>query len=147
MKKLFTTASALLGLMWAFAAPVDAAKTPAKVSVTIDVSSQSMAVNVGGFPFGRWRVSTARDGYWTPRGQFRPTRLAKVYFSRKYDNAPMPNSVFFHGGYAIHGTNHIKRLGSPASHGCVRLAPKNAAKLFSLVQKYGPRAVRITIVE
>ena len=147
MKKLCTTVSALLGLVVVFAAPVDAAKTPAKVLVTIDVSSQSMAVNVGGFPFGRWRVSTARDGYWTPRGQFRPTRLAKVYFSKKYDNAPMPNSVFFHGGYAIHGTSHVKRLGSPASHGCVRLAPKNAAKLFSLVQKYGPRSVRITIVE
>ncbi len=147
MKRIFTVLSALLGMVWVLAAPVEAAKSPAKVSVTIDVSSQSMAVNVGGFPYGRWRVSTARSGYWTPRGHFRPTRLAKVYFSKKYDNAPMPNSVFFHGGYAIHGTNYVKRLGTPASHGCVRLAPNNAAKLFSLVKKYGPRAVRITIVD
>jgi lipoprotein-anchoring transpeptidase ErfK/SrfK len=147
MRKIFASFAALIGLVWMTAVPVDAAKTPAKVSVTIDISSQSMAVNVGGLPYGRWRVSTARPGYWTPRGNFRPTRLHRVYYSRKYDNAPMPNSVFFHGGYAIHGTNHIKRLGSPASHGCIRLAPGNAAKLFNLVQKHGFRAVRITIVD
>jgi lipoprotein-anchoring transpeptidase ErfK/SrfK len=147
MNKIIGVFAALAGLIWVSVAPVDAAKTPAKVSVTIDISSQSMAVNVGGLPYGRWKVSTARSGYWTPRGSFRPTRLHKVYYSKKYDNAPMPNSVFFYHGYAIHGTNHIKRLGSPASHGCVRLAPGNAAKLYSLVQKHGMRSVRITIVD
>jgi lipoprotein-anchoring transpeptidase ErfK/SrfK len=147
MNKIIGVFAALAGLIWVSVAPVDAAKTPAKVSVTIDISSQSMAVNVGGLPYGRWKVSTARSGYWTPRGSFRPTRLHKVYYSKKYDNAPMPNSVFFYHGYAIHGTNHIKRLGSPASHGCVRLAPGNAAKLYGLVQKHGMRSVRITIVD
>ncbi len=147
MRKILAVFIALLGLAWISAVPVGAAKPGKTVQVTIDISSQSMSVNVGGLPYGRWKVSTARSGYWTPRGSYRPTRLHKVYYSKKYDNAPMPNSVFFHGGYAIHGTNHIKRLGSPASHGCVRLAPGNAAKLFSLVQRHGFRSVRITIVD
>ena len=43
-------------------------------------------------------------------------------------------SIFYSGNFAIHGTNQISRLGGPASHGCVRLHPSNAAVLFSLVQ-------------
>ena len=118
---------------------------PPVVRVHVDISSQSMSVNVNGWPYGYWKVSTGREGYYTPRGSYSVKRLAKVYYSRKYDNAPMPNSVFFHGGYAIHGTNSIRSLGRPASHGCVRLHPSNAAALFSLVQRYGPRRTRITL--
>jgi lipoprotein-anchoring transpeptidase ErfK/SrfK len=118
---------------------------PPAVVVNIDISSQSMVVRVNGWPYGYWNVSTAREGYYTPRGSFRVTRTAKVYYSRKYDNAPMPNSVFFYGGYAIHGTGHIRALGRPASHGCVRLHPSNAAQLFALVQEYGPRRTRIIL--
>ena len=118
---------------------------PPAVLVHIDIGSQSMSVNVNGFPYGYWKVSTGRQGYYTPRGSFSVKRLAKVYYSRKYDNAPMPNSVFFHGGFAIHGTNYVRNLGRPASHGCVRLHPSNAATLFSLVQRYGPRRTRITL--
>jgi lipoprotein-anchoring transpeptidase ErfK/SrfK len=119
---------------------------PGAVNVIIDISSQSMLVKVNGWHYGSWKVSTARSGYYTPRGAYRVQRTARVYFSKKYDNAPMPNSVFFHGGYAIHGTYHVKNLGRPASHGCVRLAPQNAAALYNLVQKYGPSSTRITIV-
>ncbi len=138
-----------LALSMVAAVAVAEAKTPkAKkpVNVIIDISSQSMAVRVNGWHWASWKVSTARSGYYTPRGNFGVQRTARVYYSRKYDNAPMPNSVFFHGGYAIHGSNHIRSLGRPASHGCVRLHPSNAAQLYSLVQQYGPRGVRITIV-
>ena len=117
------------------------------VNVVIDISSQSMSVKVNGWPYGRWKVSTARSGYHTPRGTFRVQRTAKVYYSRKYDNSPMPNSVFFKGGYAIHGSYYVRSLGRPASHGCVRLLPANAARLYSLVQRYGSRSTRITIVD
>ncbi|MDJ0930857.1 L,D-transpeptidase [Breoghania sp.] len=68
-----------------------------------------------------------------------------MWRSRKYDNAPMPYSVFFHRGWAIHGTDAIRRLGRPASHGCVRLALKNAKKLYKLVRKYGMDDVQIVI--
>ena len=120
---------------------------PPAVVVNIDISDQSMSVRVNGWPYGYWAVSTARSGYHTPRGSYRVTRMAKVYFSKKYDNAPMPNSVFFYGGFAIHGTYHIKALGRPASHGCVRLAPANAARLYALVQQYGPNRTRITLTD
>ncbi|HEY0567984.1 MAG TPA: L,D-transpeptidase, partial [Xanthobacteraceae bacterium] len=69
-------------------------------------------------------------------GVFRPQMLARSWFSRKYYSSPMPYSIFYHKGYAIHGTNYLSRLGGPASHGCVRLHPANAAVLFSLVQRY-----------
>ena len=81
-----------------------------------------------------WPVSTAREGYVTPTGTFQPERLAEVYHSKKYDNAPMPHAVFFYYGFAIHGTNEVRHLGHPASHGCVRLAPQNATKLFNIVK-------------
>ena len=117
------------------------------VSVVIDISSQSMSVKVNGWYYGHWKVSTARPGYHTPRGSFRGQRLARVYYSKKYDNAPMPNAVFFHYGFAIHGTYYVRNLGRPASHGCVRLSPANSAQLFNLVQKYGLGSTRIVIVD
>ena len=111
----------------------------------IDVSEQRMTVSENGKVLYTWKVSTARKGYRTPRGTYSPTRLHKMWYSRKYDMSPMPHSIFFHGGYAIHGTNYIKSLGRPASHGCVRLHPSNARTLFSLVQAHGRGNVRIVV--
>ena len=117
----------------------------ASVAVRIDISAQTMTVNIDGDYYATWRVSTGRSGYYTPRGKFKPYLLKKMHYSRKYDNSPMPNSIFFRGGYAIHGTNYIRSLGRPASHGCIRLAPSNARKLYRLVRQYGMRKTRITI--
>jgi lipoprotein-anchoring transpeptidase ErfK/SrfK len=117
----------------------------ASISVRIDLSEQTMSVRVNGIASYIWPVSTARRGYRTPIGDFRPTRMAAVYYSRKYDNAPMPNSIFFLGGYAIHGTEHIRSLGRPVSHGCVRLHPANAALLYALVERFGPADTLIRI--
>jgi hypothetical protein len=113
----------------------------------VDISTQTLTLEVNGWPEGRWAISSARPGYHTPRGSFGVTRTAKVYYSKKYDNAPMPNSVFFHGGYAIHGTYHIANLGRPASHGCIRLAPANAAAFYGLVQKYGTSRTRVIVTD
>jgi len=124
-----------------FAMPADAATVEAKVSL----SSQRMYVSVNGVRKYTWAVSTGRSGYGTPTGSYRPQRLERSWYSRKYDNAPMPHSVFFRGGYAIHGTSAVSRLGSRASHGCVRLAPGNAATLYSLVSKYGMGNTRVVI--
>lgn len=120
---------------------------PPIIIANIDISSQTMNVRVNGWPIAYWKVSTARAGYHTPRGTYRVQRTAKVYFSRKYDNSPMPNSVFFYGGYAIHGTGHIKNLGRPASHGCVRLHPTNAAAFYAMVQRFGASRTRITLTD
>lgn len=121
------------------------AAAEAKVAVRIDISSQTMSVSVNGWHYANWRVSTARRGYWTPRGSFRPYMLKRMHYSRKYDNSPMPHSVFFLGGYAIHGTGYLRSLGRPASHGCIRLAPGNAARLYSLIRQHGKGGTRIVI--
>ena len=144
-KRLLVLVFSLLLANFAWQMPAWASKTASAVSVRIDISSQSMAVHVNGWPYGRWRVSTARRGYHTPRGSYRPFLLKKMHYSRKYDNSPMPNSIFFLGGYAIHGTEYVRSLGRPASHGCIRLAPQHAARLYHLVKKHGMRSTRIKI--
>jgi lipoprotein-anchoring transpeptidase ErfK/SrfK len=112
----------------------------------IDVGNQTMTVSRHGRVIHSWRVSTARKGYVTPRGTYRPTRLHRMWYSRKYDMSPMPYSVFFRGGYAIHGTGYVKQLGRPASHGCIRLATGNAARFYSLVKQVGRGNTRIVVV-
>ena len=104
-----------------------------------------MNVSVDGTPVYSWPVSTARPGYVTPRGTFRPIRTERMWYSRKYDMSPMPFAVFFRGGYAIHGTQYLRSLGRPASHGCVRLHPANAAIFYRLVREQGLRNTRIVI--
>lgn len=117
----------------------------AGVTVKVDRGSQSMRVYVNGVMRHQWAVSTGRRGYRTPTGSYSPKWLARMHYSKKYYNSPMPYSIFFRGGYAIHGTSEIGRLGRPASHGCIRLAPRNAARLFALVRNYGPKNTRIHI--
>ena len=117
----------------------------AGVVVQIDKSSQRIAVSVDGTMRYNWPVSTGRGGYGTPSGTFHPQLMARRWFSRKYYHSPMPHSIFFYHGFAIHGTTDISRLGGPASHGCVRLHPSHAAALFALVRRGGPRNTRIEI--
>lgn len=109
----------------------------ARLTATIDLSTQRMYVSIGKKRAYSWAISSGRKGYRTPTGNYRPTRMYRKYFSRKYNNSPMPHSIFFRGGYAIHGTNYIRNLGRPASHGCIRLHPSNARALYNLVQRYG----------
>ncbi|HET9572157.1 MAG TPA: L,D-transpeptidase [Methyloceanibacter sp.] len=109
----------------------------AGIVARINISSQRMDVFVDGIPRYAWRVSTARPGYRTPVGTFRPTGIFRYHASTIYSGSPMPYSIFFLRGYAIHGSYETKYLGRPASHGCVRLHPANAAVLYSLVKQYG----------
>lgn len=104
----------------------------AETNITIDKSTQTMTVESDEGQY-QWPVSTARKGYSTPSGYFRPYSLQPMHYSKKYDNAPMAHSIFFSGGYAIHATPHVGNLGRPASHGCVRLHPTHAATLYEIV--------------
>jgi lipoprotein-anchoring transpeptidase ErfK/SrfK len=115
----------------------------AEVVVQIDKSSQQMSVIVDGQHRYTWAVSTGVNG--TPSGTFRPQSLSRDHRSSMFNNAPMPYSIFYDGNFAIHGTTQVSRLGGPASHGCVRLHPSNAAVLFSLVQQQGLGNTRISI--
>lgn len=132
----------------AFVAAFLAAATPAAASqivARVDLSDQTMRVIIDGWPRYTWKVSTARAGYVTPVGVYRAQRLEKMWYSRKYHMSPMPHSIFFRGGYAVHGTGSIKRLGTPASHGCVRLHPDNAATLYSLAKANGMANMQIVV--
>jgi lipoprotein-anchoring transpeptidase ErfK/SrfK len=111
----------------------------------VDISRQTMTVKKDGRTLYNWRVSTARKGYRTPTGKWSPTRMHKMWHSRKYNMSPMPYSIFFYGGYAIHGTNAVNALGRPASHGCIRLDTGNARKLYQLTKQVGPRNMRVVI--
>jgi len=113
-----------------------AAPAQAGIVVTVDKTAQRLTVEVDGATRYVWPVSTARWGYRTPNGSYRPQWLARKWFSREYDWSPMPYSIFFNKGYAIHGSYEISHLGRPASHGCIRLHPDNAAVLFALVQPH-----------
>ena len=139
MKRLLWALAVLLLFLYA---PASAASLIAK----IDISEQKMRIFVNGVPRHTWAVSTARRGYVTPLGNYRPQRLEKMWHSRKYNMSPMPHSIFYHRGYAIHGTDAVKNLGNPASHGCVRLHPANAERLFALVSRYGMGNMRIEVV-
>lgn len=95
-----------------------------------------MSVAVDGVVRHDWPVSTGLTRYDTPNGAYRPFRTELTHFSREWDNAPMPHAIFFsQSGHAIHATNQTRHLGRPASHGCVRLSPRNAATLFALVRQ------------
>jgi lipoprotein-anchoring transpeptidase ErfK/SrfK len=126
-------------------APAAPKPIPVTLMVDIDLAAQRMVVKAHGKPIHTWAVSSGTREFPTPTGTFRPQWMAKMWFSRKYDDAPMPHSIFFKDGAAIHGTQSISRLGSAASHGCVRLAPSNAAALYALVTKHGMASTRIAV--
>ena len=128
------------------AKPVEvAAPAPPTLTVSINLASQSMTVSENGSVKYSWPISSGTAEFPTPRGTFRPQWTAKMWYSRKYDMAPMPHAVFIHGGVAVHATQHVSRLGSPASHGCIRLAPGNARTFYNLVHRHGLKLTRVAI--
>ncbi len=143
MRRRFAGAFAALCALALMAA---AAPAHAELTIAIDKSHQQMTVALNGAELFVWPVSTGAPGYDTPSGTFTPFRMEKDHFSKEWDDAPMPHSIFFtRQGHAIHGSNHVKAIGTPASHGCVRLEPKNAAVLFGLVKQEGMANVRVTL--
>ncbi|MGJ4994242.1 L,D-transpeptidase [Bradyrhizobium sp. HKCCYLS3077] len=136
-----TTLLALAGLMLLSGTPA-----LAKIDITVDKNNQIMTVAVDGVERYRWPVSSGIPSRETPNGTFRAFRMEADHYSKEFDDAPMPNSIFFtKAGHAIHGTDSEGRLGTPASHGCVRLSKANAATLYALVQKDGVLNTTVTL--
>jgi len=118
----------------------------AKVDITVDKDNQQMTVAVDGVARYHWPVSTGIPSRETPNGSFRAFRMEEDHYSKEFDDAPMPHSIFFTKiGHAIHGTDSVGRLGTPASHGCVRLSRDNASTLYALVQKEGVLNTTVTL--
>lgn len=158
--KTFSKIAATFALMFGLAvAPAEAGffknlgtviKGTPSVTATVSISQQRMTVKVverdGSAKTYLWKVSTGKSGFETPTGKFRAKRIYNDYWSKKYD-APMYHTVFFFGGYAIHGTDAVGNLGKPASHGCIRLTKGNAAKFYKLVDSYGKWKTKIIITQ
>lgn len=141
--KIAIAAAALLAASIALTpAPAKADRIVARISL----ASQTMHVYRDGQLLYEWPVSTARRGKITPTGEWTAQWLSRHHRSSRYNNAPMPYSIFYSGHYAIHGTDQISRLGRPASAGCVRLHPDNARVLFSMVQEEGTDNMRVVVV-
>jgi L,D-transpeptidase catalytic domain len=118
----------------------------AAVQIDIDKDTQTMTVAVDGVAKHRWPVSSGLPSYETPSGSYKTFRMEEDHYSKEWDDAPMPHSIFFtKKGHAIHGTDVVRRLGSPASHGCVRLSRANAATLFALVKAEGLSNTTVTL--
>ena len=141
----FFRAAALLALLGPIG-PLAPDRAQADIYVAVNKAAQRMTVVVDGKPLYNWAISSGLNG-GPPSGTFKPQRLERMWHSRTYDWSPMPHSIFFHHGFAIHGTNQVSRLGRRASHGCVRLHPSNAATLFALVKARGMNRTTIAIAD
>jgi lipoprotein-anchoring transpeptidase ErfK/SrfK len=144
-KREFAMRIATLVLAASIAVFAFAKDASAAVTARVNISSQTMQVYVEGELRHVWPISSGRMGYRTPSGSYRPTVLRSFHRSSKYGGSPMPYSIFFRGGYAIHGSYDVRSLGRPASHGCIRLHPANARELFQMVRYFGPGSTRIVI--
>ena len=142
--RILRSLAALLAIIFFSSVPFSAAQ--ANILITIDRSSQRMSVSVDGQTRWVWPVSTGKRGYVTPSGSYTAFRMEEDHYSKEWDDAPMPHSIFFSKqGHAIHGTFEGKRLGTPASHGCVRLSTQNAAQLFALVGQKGLGNTKVVV--
>ena len=143
MKRLRLIALTLLGLSLACAASKPAF---ANILIRIDKPSQTMTVSVNGAPVYRWRVSTGATGFSTPAGYYTPFRMEVMHYSQEWDNAGMPHAIFFtKRGHSIHGTDHAG-LGTPVSHGCVRLSLSNATAFYQLVAAEGMANTKVVVI-
>jgi len=116
------------------------------IVINIDKAKQRMTVSLDGVQRYDWPVSTGKAGYSTPSGTFTPLSMNKVWYSKEWDNAPMPHAIFFmKDGHAIHGSYEVKHLGKAVSHGCVRISPQNATTLYALVEKTGLKNTEVVL--
>lgn len=118
----------------------------AKIVVVIDKARQEMTVLIDSVARHSWKVSTGTRSYDTPIGTYTARSMNEIWYSKQWDDAPMPHAIFFtRKGHAIHGTAETQKLGRPASHGCVRLAPESASTLFALVKETGLENTEIVL--
>ena len=141
---MFRRVTTLLAALCALALAAFSAPAEAGVRIRVDLAAQRMQVTTPDGDVRNWAISSGRTGFNTIRGAYKPYMLKTYHWSRKYGGA-MPHAIFFKGGFAIHGTSAVGRLGRPASHGCIRLHPAHARELFQMVKEHGQGSTRIAI--
>ena len=105
------------------------------VTVIVSLSDQLAFVYRNGIRIGVTTISSGRSGFETPTGVFTVFQKEKLHLSKKYNNAPMPDSQFFFGGAALHAGG---LPGYPSSHGCVHLPTQFASLLFEITHSGTP---------
>jgi lipoprotein-anchoring transpeptidase ErfK/SrfK len=142
----------LLTVIFAFPANAQTGSNPetkkagSVVLININKTKQEMTVFVDGIEKYDWPVSTGRAGYSTPSGTYTATSMNKIWYSKQWDNSPMPHSIFFmKDGHAIHGSYEVRNIGKPISHGCVRISPQNATTLYALVEENGLENTQVVL--
>lgn len=123
--------------------------------VLIDKSKQKLYLYLLGELKDSFLVSTGKGKkYETPELSRHPAGPVLIkYTSRKFPGGNykglgnMPYAVFVKGGYAIHGTTpgNFSKLGSKASHGCIRLHPDSAKIFNALVKTVGLKQTWVSI--
>jgi lipoprotein-anchoring transpeptidase ErfK/SrfK len=145
-KRIAVLLTAIAAASVLFAVTAHAGSGKPGILVNIDKTTQKMAVFLDGVETYDWPVSTGRPEYSTPSGTFTATSMNEIWYSKEWDNAPMPHAIFFiRDGHAIHGSFDVKNLGKPVSHGCVRISPQNAATLYALVKKNGLENTQVVV--
>jgi len=121
-------------------------KVGSAILININKAKQKMTVFLDGVQKYEWPVSTGRAGYSTPSGTYTATSMNEIWYSKEWDNSPMPHSIFFiKDGHAIHGSYEVKNLGKAVSHGCVRISPENATTLYTLVKENGLENTQVVL--
>ncbi len=113
----------------------DASRAPAngKLVMTVDLQARVISVFKGGHEIGASAVLLGTDKHPTPLGTFPIRYKMRHNVSEKYNNAPMPYSMFLTSdGVALHGSDVENGY---ASHGCVGMPDEFAAKVFALAKK------------
>lgn len=124
----------------------ESAGNGSQILINIDKSRQEMSVFVDGIEKYTWPVSTGKRGYSTPSGTYTASSMNEIWYSKQWDNAPMPHAIFYmKDGHAIHGTLEERNLGKPASHGCVRISRANATALYALVRETGLKNTQVVL--
>ncbi len=131
-----------LSLIFVFGGGNSSANAAAVVA-KVDLSSQKMNVFVNGKKKYSWSIASGKRGWRTPTGSFTPITTYRARYVKRW-NMTLPYAVVLtSGGIAVHGSNGP--MGSPRSHGCIRLSVANAAKFYGLVGKYGKWGTKVTV--
>ncbi|MBV8685163.1 MAG: L,D-transpeptidase family protein [Alphaproteobacteria bacterium] len=118
------------------ATPLPPPPPPSRVKVLVSLSQQKAWVFRDGLLLATSPVSTGKSGHETPLGRFRILQKKVHHRSNRYSNAPMPYMQrLTNYGIALHA-GHLP--GYPASHGCIRLPPAFARRLYALTD-FGTR--------
>lgn len=105
------------------------------VVALVSIPLQTLHVYRNGILIGRTTVSTGSRGHGTPSGVFTILEKKKTHYSKKYNNAPMPNMQrLTWSGICMHSGN---LPGYPASHGCIRMPYDFSRLLYEATAKGG----------